>query len=387
LNDFMLDTNIIMSDPYIFNKLDGECFISETVLSELDKHKTRNDEIGRNIREFARNMATDKYDNVQVVPWTLIKTESNDVNIILASEHYKTTLLTNDNLMFCLAQAKNADSKLLKLDQKSEKTDELYSGIVKTDLSSTEFALDLKIPRNPNEYVLANNGLHKVSNNKIKRIKKDIKVWNISHKNLEQRCALDALMNPDIKLVTITGKAGSGKTLISVASMLEQSLNSREYDKMLIARPIVPMGNDIGYLPGDVNEKLGPWLQPIFDNMEVLLGNKKGNSWEELIEAGMLEVGALTYIRGRSIPNQIILIDEAQNLTKHEIITILTRVGEGTKIILTGDVEQIDSTKLDSINNGLSYVIGKFKDQSISAHITLTKCERSELADISCKIL
>lgn len=387
MNNFMLDTNIIMSDPYIFNKIDGTCLICEVVLSELDKHKTRNDEIGRNIREFARNLANSVYKNVKLVSYTFVSGESNDMNIIIAANNSGSTLLTNDNLMYCLAISKNVKAKLLKISSKNEQSDELYSGIVKTDLSSSDF-IKSDTKKNANEYILANNGLHKtVSDTKSVRIKKDIKVWNISHRNLEQRCALDALMNPDIKLVTITGKAGSGKTLISVASMLEQSLNSRGYDKMLIARPIVPMGNDIGYLPGDMNEKLGPWLQPIFDNMEVLLGNKKSGGWEDLIESGLLEVGALTYIRGRSIPNQIILIDEAQNLNKHEIITILTRVGEGTKIILTGDVEQIDSTQLDSLNNGLSYVIGKFKDQKIASHITLTKCERSELADISCKIL
>jgi len=375
-----------MSDPYIFDKLDGTVHICQVVLEELDKHKTRNDEVGKNIREFSRNMASGIYSNIRLIKGHTVGLEKNDIKIILTASEECLTLLTNDNIMYITSMMYNVVSELIKESSFRPSKDELFDGMYKTDESVDDFVKNNQVM--PNSYILASDGLHKVgSDNKISRLRGEKKAWNIKPLNLEQKCVMDALMNPDIKLVTVTGSAGSGKTLLAVAAMFEQTLTKQLYEKMLISRPVVPMGNDIGYLPGTMEEKLSPWLQPIFDNIEVLLGRGEKDNSKDLIEAGILEIGALTYIRGRSIPNQIILIDESQNLSKHELITILTRVGEGTKVVLTGDINQIDSPKLDSVNNGLSYVIDKFKDQPLAAHITLKKCERSELAEISCKIL
>jgi PhoH-like ATPase len=189
--------------------------------------------------------------------------------------------------------------------------------------------------------------------------------------------------------VSLVGIAGSGKTLISIAAALFKTLDEGKYDKILVSRPVIPMGKDIGYLPGTLEEKLAPWIQPIVDNLEFILGGDKHstNRAKELIEQGMIKIEALTYIRGRSIPNQFILIDEAQNLSAHEIQTILTRVGEGTKIVLTGDPNQIDSPYLDATDNGLVHAIEKLKDNEIVASVTLTKGERSELADLAAKFL
>jgi PhoH-like ATPase len=213
--------------------------------------------------------------------------------------------------------------------------------------------------------------------------------WGIGPKNAEQRFALDALLNDDIKLVSLVGKAGTGKTLLAVAAGLSKTIEEGKYKRMLISRPVIPMGKDIGYLPGDINEKLDPWMQPIYDNLDHLFGEHGGmnQQWKQLMEKGVIKIEALTYIRGRSIPCQYLIVDEAQNLSPHEIKTIITRVGEGTKVVLTGDTDQIDSPYLDSINNGLAYVVDRMKREDIVAHVELKKGERSKLADIATKLL
>jgi len=200
--------------------------------------------------------------------------------------------------------------------------------------------------------------------------------------------ALELLVRTDIHLVTLTGKAGTGKTLLALAAGLMQTEDLRIYKKLLVARPIVPVGKDIGYLPGEKKEKLRPWMQPIYDNLEFLFNTKKPGEIEAIL-AGMssIEVEALTYIRGRSIPEQFIIIDEAQNLTKHEAKTILTRVGEGSKIIFMGDPEQIDHPYLDEYNNGLTYVLESFKGEPTAGHVKLVKGERSSLAQLAADLL
>jgi PhoH-like ATPase len=216
-------------------------------------------------------------------------------------------------------------------------------------------------------------------------------VWGIHPKNVEQQFALDALLNEDIKLVTLVGKAGTGKTLMAIAAGLELTIAKDKYARMLVSRPIQPMGRDLGYLPGDIADKLGPWMQPIFDNMDFLFTHQRGqdlsSSWEDLINQGLLHVEPLTYIRGRSIPSQYMIIDEAQNLSPHEVKTIITRAGEGTKIVLTGDCQQIDSPYLDSINNGLTYCVEKLKGEPIVGHTTLRVGERSLLSEVATKLL
>ena len=215
-------------------------------------------------------------------------------------------------------------------------------------------------------------------------------VWGIYPKNMEQQFALDALLNDEIALVSLVGKAGTGKTLMAIAAGLEKTITNEKYSRLLVSRPIQPMGKDLGFLPGDVNEKLAPWMQPIFDNMDFLFGQYRADStasYEELINHGLLHVEPLTYIRGRSIPGQYLIVDEAQNLSPHEVKTIITRAGEGTKIVLTGDCHQIDSPYLDEVNNGLAYCVERLKTESIIGHSTLKVGERSALSEAASKLL
>ncbi|MDB9786892.1 PhoH family protein [Bacteriovoracaceae bacterium] len=211
-------------------------------------------------------------------------------------------------------------------------------------------------------------------------------------KNIEQRFALDALLDPEIKMVTLVGQAGTGKTLLAIAAALEQTIEKGEYIRTLVSRPIQPMGKDLGYLPGDIDDKIGPWMFPIFDALDFLFGKQKDkgalpHAWNGLKEKGLIQVEPLTYIRGRSIPSQYFIIDEAQNLSPHEVKTIATRVAEGSKIILSGDCEQIDNPYLDAVNNGLSYGVERMKNEDITAHVTLNSGERSELSELASKLL
>ena len=211
-------------------------------------------------------------------------------------------------------------------------------------------------------------------------------VWGLRPRNKELSFALELLMDDDVKVITLIGKAGCGKTLLAIATGLQQVLDQSKFQKLVISRPVQPMGKDIGYLPGTMEEKMKPWLMPIQDNIDFLLDGKK-DSMSMFYEQGLIQVEALTYIRGRSISNAFIIIDEAQNLTIHELKTIITRVGENTKVILTGDIEQIDNMYLDATSNGLSYAVEKFRPYEISGHITLLKGERSKVATLAAKIL
>jgi PhoH-like ATPase len=211
-------------------------------------------------------------------------------------------------------------------------------------------------------------------------------IWGVRARNKEQSFALDILMNPEIPIVSLVGRAGCGKTLCAIAAGMEQCLGSKEYTKLIVSRPVQPMGKDIGFLPGTMEEKMMPWLAPIRDNLEFLVSGDR-NMLEMYFEKGLIEIEALTYIRGRSISNAFIIIDEAQNLTSHELKTIITRVGEGTKIVLTGDIEQIDNAYIDQSSNGLTYAVEKFKEYDLAGHVTLKRGERSKVATLAAKIL
>ena len=216
-------------------------------------------------------------------------------------------------------------------------------------------------------------------------------VWNIKARNKEQSFAMDLLMDPAIPIVSLVGKAGSGKTLCAIAAGLQQTLEditgvAQVYTRLIVSRPVQPLGKDIGFLPGTLEEKMSPWLMPIQDNLQFLMGNDK-ITLRDYMDRGVVEIEALTYIRGRSISNAYIIIDEAQNLTSHELKTIITRVGEGTKVILTGDIEQIDSVYIDEFSNGLTYAVEKLKAHDISGHITLQKGERSKVATLASRVL
>jgi len=217
-------------------------------------------------------------------------------------------------------------------------------------------------------------------------------VWGIRPRNKEQHFAFELLLDDNVRLVTLVGQAGTGKTLLALAAGLQKAVEEQAYQRLLVSRPVFPLGKDIGFLPGDINEKLRPWMQPVHDNLELLLGlspgeKKKGRSSEELFDMDLVHIEPLTYIRGRSIPRQFILVDEAQNLTPHEVKTIITRAGDDTKIVLTGDPHQIDNPYVDSTNNGLVHVVNRFRGDSIAGHVTLTKGERSDLAERAARLL
>ena len=220
-------------------------------------------------------------------------------------------------------------------------------------------------------------------------------VWGIFARNKEQLFALELLLDDEIHLVTINGSAGTGKTLLAIAAGLKKVADEAAYRKLLVSRPIFPLGRDIGFLPGDIEQKLNPWMKPIYDNLELLLSTRvevgghqaPEPEYQYLLDQKIIEVEPLTYIRGRSIPRQFLVVDEAQNLTPHEIKTVLTRAGEGTKVVLTGDPHQIDNPYVDALSNGLTYTIERFKSSEIAGHVTLRKGERSPLAELAATLL
>lgn len=265
---------------------------------------------------------------------------------------------------------------------------------------SIAFPSDLSPLPSPNEYFFLSGdsdnysavGRYSSKDNKILSLKPaPEKIWGVKPLNIEQRCALDLLLRDDIKLVTLMGQAGSGKTILALAAAMYQVFEKPKYNKLLVSRPIIPMGKDIGFLPGIKEAKLMHWMQPIYDNMEFLFDvNNMGDFSEtlhSLMETKKLEMEALTYIRGRSLPKVFMIIDEAQNLTPHEIKTIISRAGKGTKIVLTGDPTQIDSLYFDENSNGLTYLVGKFHHLPLYGHMFMTRTERSELAAAAATIL
>lgn len=433
---FVLDTNVLLFDPNSINKFgNNKVFIPLIVVEELDRFKKDQNENGRNARHFARlvDKLREKGSLVNGVP--LEASGSLQISILREplTTHVGIDLTINDNLILAnaLYLKENKENVVLitkdinlrlKADalglraedyETSEiSIDELYSGqrTFEVELSRlTEFEksrfleLDEKEKKQffANEYLIIHEignpshrllgRYHKAKGGIVPLIRVREGVWGVHPKNIEQQFAFDALLNEEISLVSLVGKAGTGKTLLAIAAGLELAIGKQLYSRVLVSRPIVPMGRDLGFLPGDVNEKLGPWMQPIFDNIDFLFGNQRASNqtttWDELINQGLLHVEPLTYIRGRSLPGQYMIVDEAQNLTPHEIKTIITRAGEGTKIVLTGDSEQIDNPYLDSINNGLVYCIDRLKKEEIVAHTKLVQGERSPLSEIASELL
>lgn len=432
----MLDTNVILFDPTaIFKFGANKVSIPLVVIEEIDRFKKDQNENGRNARHFSRiiddlrskgNLADGvKLDNGGILYLTVgapevfddqkfIDLNVND-NVILNSavkldKAGENVLLVTKDINLRV----KADVLKIKAEDYGKKNvsfDELYSGQtilefeedILTEFEQTKF---LALPDakereiQPNEYIIMQlpgnerrRLLGRYSQKKegiVPLIPMREGVWGIYPKNMEQQFALDALLNEEVQLVSLVGKAGTGKTLMAIAAGLEMAITHEKYSRLLVSRPIQPMGKDLGYLPGDVNEKLGPWMQPIFDNMDFLFGQHREEgsaSYEDLINHGLLHVEPLTYIRGRSIPGQYLIVDEAQNLSPHEVKTIITRAGEGTKIVLTGDCFQIDSPYLDEINNGLVYCLDRMKTEPIVAHTLLTQGERSALSEAASKLL
>jgi PhoH-like ATPase len=438
---YVLDTNVLLQDPYsIFSFEDNEVVIPAVVLEEVDSKKRYMDEIGRNARHVSRLIdglrASGKlHEKIPLENGGTIRIELNhrafhelqDIfvektndnrilavakNLFLEEQTKKVgkpvILVSKDALVRVKADALGLDAEDF-LNDRVVEIDHIYTGFLevyvplellsrfyeKGELPLTEIG---QYHFYPNQYLILKDSfgsttsaigmIDKTSKNVKKLLLNQEHVWGIQTRNVQQTMAIELLLRKDIPLVTMTGKAGTGKTLLALAAGLIQTEDFREYKKLLVARPIVPVGKDLGFLPGEKQEKLRPWMQPIYDNLEYLFNTKKPGELDAILAGmGSIEVEALTYIRGRSLPKQFIIIDEAQNLTKHEVKTILTRVGEGSKIVLMGDPEQIDHPYLDAYNNGLTYVVERFKDQTISGHVKLIKGERSRLARLAADLL
>jgi len=435
---FVLDTSVIIYDHQALrNFQEHDVVIPITVLEELDNFKKGNDTKNYAAREFIRYIDNLSGNNT-LQEWTSIngptrgkfKIEMNTSSKINAERIFDDKKADHRILNTALYTAeKHPDRKVilvtkdinLRIKAKSlslnaedyetgkvKTVEELYTGKseinkVSTDALSSIYSNGLckaedAIKRNqiiPNHYYILRNGNQSVlsrynkDDNSLLRVVKTA-AFGVIPKNAEQTFALDAIMNPDIKLVTIQGVAGTGKTLLSLAGALEQR---RNYHQIYLARPIVPLSNkDIGYLPGDVNSKLNPYMEPLWDNLKYIRSqfsekDKEHKQLNEMVENQKLVVCPLAYIRGRSLSNVFFIVDEAQNLTPHEVKTIITRAGENTKIVFTGDIYQIDTPYLDTQSNGLSYLIDKLKGQPLYAHVTLAKGERSHLANLANDLL
>jgi len=432
----VLDTNVLLTDSNaISNFENADIAIPLKVLDEIDKHKKRQDSVGMHARSIIRKLDElrekgNLFEGIDVDagklyvkgydPFKLpddLDIENPDNQIIATALSLKAedknnnvVLISRDINMRVKCDALGIECEDYSNDQVVEDIEGLYTGlqeilvddqivdsVYKAEgvfLDPDEFSLE------PNQFVMLisnsndkKSALVRFTNyetrvQKVDSFKKGI--WGVRPKNKEQNFALDLLTDPDIPLVTIIGKAGSGKTLMALACGLQQcfgeTANDRRYSRVIVTKPVEPVGKDIGFLPGTMEEKMMPWVAPIQDNLKNLMGNDKV-TLDMYMDEGKIEVEAMTFIRGRSISNAFIIIDEAQNMTKHEIKTVLTRVGEGTKIVLTGDIEQIDNVYLDETSNGLTYVIDRFKDQACAGHITLVKGERSKIATLAARLL
>jgi PhoH-like ATPase len=460
---YVLDTNVLINDPQaIFSFDDNTVIIPMIVIEELDKLKNGHD-AGQSARQVSRlldtlrekgNLATGidlpnggrlKIESLQVSMSSIMPVELQDAKIydnVLIATAKRLSAASKTDPVILVSKDVNVRIKcdtlgLISQDYLKNRvtTDEkgFYTGVVVVEDQSYKSVIDsiyaangtgIEVPEElsdkqfyPNEIVVVKDGIQSSVISRVfedvtgkKTIKKlpDIKdVMSLKPRNKEQNFVLSLLLDPDIKLVTITGAAGCGKTLLALAAGLEQLSgigSSSTYEKMIITRPMQTVGKDIGFLPGTLQEKLDPWITPIKDNLNFLVGYKKmvngikraktkesNEDFEPylalLMREGKIEVEAIPYIRGRSIPGSYFIIDEAQNLSVHELKTIITRSGEGTKVILTGDLQQIDNSHIDMYTNGLSYAVEKFKHHKIAGHITLLRGERSELATLAASIL
>lgn len=437
---FVLDTNVLLFDPgalYVFDEHD--VVVPMTVIEEIDRFKKDLNETGRNARTISRylddlrekgslrkgidldeggvirvDFATDT--GAMPISWG---PDNNDNRILQCAVHLaKTqdrpvTLVTRDTNMRlkCDALGVNAED----YQHSKIEIDEQYAGWTSRAVPSS--FIDALYQQgtasvaelgdfNPQQFVVltAEDGSGKSVMVRVDGRKGRFRLvgrhkegsWGVFARNKEQLFAMDLLLDNSIKLVTLNGVAGTGKTLLALACGLKLTADDQAYRRLLVSRPIFPLGRDIGFLPGDVEEKLNPWMKPIFDNLELLVSSSAGAGrgkhapepqFQYLLDKKIIVVEPLTYIRGRSIPKQFMIIDEAQNLTPHEIKTVLTRAGEDTKIVMTGDPYQIDNPYVDALSNGLTYTVERFKGSHIAGHVTLSKGERSQLAELAANLL
>ncbi len=429
----VIDTNVILFDALAIMKLGAaDVHIPISVIEEVDRFKKDQGENGRNARQFSRfidvlrakgplsqgvpldnsecivhvntdllfqgiptELDQEKADNRILMtalalqkqyPQVKVELISKDINLRIKADVYG---ITAKDFEPTNSSQEDMYEGYLELELSPEKIDGFYKDKrLETDqkLYANQYII-MKDTSNPNHSAIGRYSFAQKA--VVPLISPTESIWGIHARNVEQSFALDCLLNDEMLFVSLVGKAGTGKTLLAIAAGLHKTLDEGQFQRLLVSRPIFPMGRDIGYLPGDIEQKLNPWMQPIFDNVEFLMGADKKASGraQELINQGMLNIEPLTYIRGRSIPKQYLIVDEAQNLTPHEIKTIVTRAGRGTKVVLTGDVYQIDNPYVDSANSGLTYAVERFKGHPIAGHVTLTKGERSELAELAANIL
>jgi PhoH-like ATPase len=442
---FIIDTNVVLFDPHaIFKFAEHDVVIPIVVVEEVDKFKRDQSENGRNARMFSRviddlrakgslskgveikgggklsidvgvtekipelpDLDMSKADNQMLAMAKRYSKTHKDVEVIFISKDINLRIKADA----CGVRAEDYEPSKFEVE-------DIYTGTasitVKGSLIDEFYAkrrmpweqVDGERPLYPNQFIFIKDE-ENPNHTAIGRFdgpqgaiipvfKPSEGLWGVYPRNAEQAFAIDLLLNDDVKLVSLVGKAGTGKTLLAIAAGLSKTVDEGLYSRLLVSRPVMPMGHDIGYLPGTIEEKLNPYMQPIFDNIDFLFGvssvsktNRRGagKGTQELINQGLLSIEPLTYIRGRSIPNQFMIVGEAQNLTPHEIKTIVTRAGEGTKIVLTGDTMQIDHPYLDSMNNGLASVVECFKNEAIAGHVQMVKGERSKLSELATQLM
>lgn len=430
IKTFVIDTNVLLHDPEAMIKFGkNEVIIPVTVLEELDKMKRIPSDLGRNARAVFRMLDAlhamgegNLHNGIKLPNGPVIRIEIE----LKPDDSYAFSLTVNDNKIILTAFALQAFGKKVVFVSKDFAArikaeaigleaedyenfkfayDSIYRGIRKVETSKIDIdyfykdgSLSLKIDQpKPNEYFIMTSPEHSSavgkfdqSTQKIEPLIKNNVNWGIKPRNVEQKCAIDLLLRDEIKLVSLVGQAGTGKTLLALACALRKVFDENQYTRILVSRPVIPLGRDIGYLPGTKEEKLFNWMQPIYDNLEFLCNSSGHESSETLrwvMDSKKIEMEAVSFIRGRSLPKIFMIIDEAQNLTPHEVKTIISRAGEGTKVVLTGDPTQIDNPYLDKDSNGLTYVVGRFSDHRIYGHVYLEKTERSELAALAAEML
>lgn len=433
---YVLDTNVLLHDPRAIFKFDEhEVVVPIHVIEEVDTFKREMNELGRNARTVARyidhlreqadgtlqvgvDLESGGRLRVAVPPDPLGSSMSADNKILKVALREKdnhpdvpTVFVTMDSNLRIRADAFGLRAE--NYEGGRVMTERLYAGLLRIVVPGE--LVDQLAQRHPVELdgavgfdaVFPNACVLLVDEANEKhtavgrvdpqqRALQPLRVpkngaWGMRARNVEQSFALDLLLDDSVRLITLVGRAGTGKTLLAVAAGLQKVIGEGSYGRLLVSRPIFPLGRDVGYLPGTLEEKLNPWMQPIFDNLEYIFATggrlDGGRTYAELMAAGTIQVEPLTYIRGRTLPHQFMIVDEAQNLTPHEVKTIVTRCGADTKIILTGDPEQIDNPYVDASSNGLTTVAERFKSERVAGHITLTRGERSELAERASELL
>jgi PhoH-like ATPase len=434
---YVLDTSVFLTNAHsVYSYGTNDIIVPMKVLEEIDKHKKRQDSVGSNARTIIRIfddlreigslyegvLLADGQGKLRVRPSALdvhaylpddLSPDVPDHKIIATAMQERennpdndVTLVSRDVNMRVICDALGLATEDYNPDQVLESGEQVYDGfaekLVDDDMidlfyagTEIEFTDEELSSLHPNQFVMLKSNVNESrtaltrfvdQGQPLRKIHNRKSSYGISPRNKEQKFAMDLLFDKSIPVVSLIGSAGTGKTLCALSAGLEQVLGTEEYTRLIVSRPIQPLGKEIGFLPGTMEEKMAPWLTPIQDNLQFLMGNDK-LMLQEYLDRGVIEMEAITYIRGRSISKAFIIIDEAQNLTRHELKTIITRVGEDTKLILTGDIEQIDNVYVDETSNGLTYAVEKFKEHSLGGHVTFTKGERSAIATLAAKIL